>query len=119
MNKELTPIQLVDAIVEGILRKKGKDVVSINLTKFNNAICNYFIICHGDSNTHVGAIAESVLEYVRDEMNERAWGKAGFENSQWICLDYLNVVVHIFQKEYRDYYHLEDMWADAEAISYQ
>jgi ribosome-associated protein len=116
MNKSLKKAeteQLIDAIVEGIQRKKGLDLIKIDLTKINHTECKYFIICHGNSNTQVDAIAHSVEDTVEELMNEKAWHKDGYRNSMWILLDYADIMVHVFQKEYRTFYDLENLWADA------
>jgi len=116
MNKssaEAETEQLIDAIVEGIQRKKGLELVKINLTKINHTECKYFIICHGNSNTQVDAIAHSVEDTVEEIINEKAWHKDGYRNSLWILLDYADVMVHIFQKDTRNFYDLENLWADA------
>ena len=105
--------QLVDNIIKGIQEKKGKSIVNFDITKLEQSITDNFIICHGDSNTQVNAIADSVEEFVKKELNEKPIHKEGAQNSQWILLDYGMVIVHIFQKEYRDFYNLEDLWADA------
>lgn len=110
--------EIVNAAVEGILKKKGKDPISLNLTKIENAVCKYFIICHGDSNTQVEALADSVIETVREETGEKAWHKEGLNNATWVLLDYSDVVIHIFQKEYRDFYKIEELWADAKLTQY-
>ena len=107
---------IVNHIIESIKEKKGKEIVSINLTLLDNAVCKYFIICHGDSNTQVGAIAQWVEKFVEDTLSEKVWRKQGFENSQWILLDYIDIIVHIFQKEYREFYNLEGLWADGNII---
>ena len=96
-----------------LFKKKGLEVVSLDLTNIENSVCKYFIICHGDSDRQVEALADSVLETVKEETGERAWHKEGFETSTWILIDYADVVVHVFQKEYRDLYKLEELWADA------
>lgn len=103
---------LVDNIIEGIKDKKGKEIVYIDLSSLENSICRYFIICHGDSNTQVSAIAQWVEKVMEDKLNEKVWRKQGLENSHWVLLDYIDVVVHIFQKEFRDFYNLEGLWAD-------
>jgi ribosome-associated protein len=103
---------IVDNIIEGIQEKKGKEIVCIDLSALENSICRYFIICHGDSNTQVGAIAQSVEKVMEDKLNEKVWRKQGLENAHWVLLDYVDVVVHIFQKEFRDFYNLEGLWAD-------
>jgi len=105
--------KLVEAIVEGIHRVKGEEVVSLQMNNLDNAFCNYFVICHGNSNTQVDAIADSVQDTVKELQNEKAWHKEGFENATWVLLDYGDVMVHIFQREYRDFYKLEELWADA------
>jgi len=110
--------EIVSAAIEGILKKKGKDPVSLDLSALENSVCKYFIICHGDSNTQVEAIAESVIETVREETGEKVWHKEGLETATWVLLDYADVVVHIFQNEYRNLYKLEDLWADAKLTHY-
>lgn len=116
MNKTVSETeteQLLDAIVEGIQRKKGIDVVKIDLTKINHTECKYFIICHGNSNTQVDAIAHSVEETVTEILDEKAWHTDGYRNSIWILLDYADIMVHVFQREARQFYDLENLWADA------
>lgn len=115
---KLNTQEIVSAAIEGILKKKGKATVSLDLTKIENSVCKYFIICHGDSNTQVDAIADSVIETVREETGEKVWRKEGLNNATWVLLDYSDVVVHIFQKEYRDLYKLEELWADAKLTRY-
>ncbi len=105
--------QLIDAIVEGIQRKKGLELVKIDLTKMNYTECKYFIICHGNSTTQVDAIAHSVEETVEELIDEKVWHKDGYRNSIWILLDYADIMVHIFQKDSRRFYDLENLWADA------
>jgi ribosome-associated protein len=103
---------IVDNIVEGIKDKKGKEIVCIDLSALENSICQYFIICHGDSNTQVAAIAQWVERVMEEKLNEKVWRKQGLENAHWVLLDYVDVVVHIFQKEFRNFYNLEGLWAD-------
>ena len=105
---------LADAIVDGILEVKGRNISVLNLTNIHNRVCDYFIICQADSNTQVNAIAASVEETVKKKLGERPYKKEGFENSEWILVDYVTVVVHIFQSQIRNYYNLESLWADAE-----
>jgi ribosome-associated protein len=116
MNKskaETETEQLLDAIVEGIQRKKGLELVKIDLSKINHTECKYFIICHGNSSTQVDAIAHSVEDTVEEITNEKAWHKDGYRNSIWILIDYADVMVHVFQKDARNFYDLENLWADA------
>lgn len=106
--------KLADAVVEGILEVKGRNVSILNLKHIHNRVCDYFIICQADSNTQVNAIADSVEEQVKKLTGERPYRKEGFENSEWILVDYVTVVVHIFQSHIRNFYNLESLWADAE-----
>lgn len=105
--------KLIDAIIEGIQRKKGLETVKIHLHKINHSECSYFVICHGSSNTQVDAIAHSVEDTVEELTGEKALHKDGFRNAIWILLDYADIMVHVFQKEARDFYNLEQLWADA------
>jgi len=100
-------------IVKGIQEKKGKDIVIIDLQSIKHAICDYFIICTGTSETHVDTIADSVEKEVIEGNKERPWHREGFENKEWILLDYVDIVVHIFKQEVRSHYKLEELWGDA------
>ena len=106
--------QLLDSIVHGILEKKGKDVLVVNLKGLHNAITDYFIIATGDSNTQVEAIANSVHEEVKKATGENPFHTEGYINAEWILLDYVNMVVHVFQPEARSFYQLEKLWSDGE-----
>lgn len=108
--------QLVGCIVKGIEEKKGEEIIGLDFTKLDNAVCDFFIICHANSKIHVNAVAESVEEVVKKEINVTALHKEGYENAQWILLDYTTVVVHIFQNEYRTFYDLENLWGDTNTI---
>ena len=92
---------------------KGVDIVEIDLRKIENCFCHFFVLCHGTSGSHVSSLADHVHDKVNQEINEKPLHTEGREQALWILLDYGNVVVHIFQKEQRDYYQLEDFWADA------
>ncbi|HCT29360.1 MAG TPA: ribosome silencing factor [Bacteroidales bacterium] len=109
---------LVNCIVDAILDKKGKEVTSLEIGKLPNAICDYFVVCHADSTTQVNAIAENVEIKVREKLSEKVWKSAGYDNSIWIVLDFVNVVVHVFQTESRDFYKVEKLWADAPTKHY-
>jgi len=100
-------------IVKGIQEKKGTKIVILNLKDIGNAIAEYFIICTGTSDTQIDAIAESVEKEVQDGGQERPWHREGFQNKEWILLDYVNVVVHIFRNDIRSFYGLEELWGDA------
>ncbi len=110
---------LADWAVYGMQEKKGKDIVSLDLRELPHAVADFFVICHGDSNTHVGALANTVEEEIRKATGEKPWHREGFENEEWILLDYVNVVVHIFQKSHRDFFRLESLWADSNIKHHQ
>lgn len=109
--------KLVEAIVESIENLKGEDISILDLTEIDNAVSDYFIICSGNSNTQVSAIAANVEKNVRNNLKDRPLHTEGTQNAQWILIDYGNVVVHIFQKAIREFYDLESMWGDAKLIS--
>ena len=113
-SKESQTEKLLQTIVEGIQNKKGKEIVIIDLRKIENSVCQYFVICHGDSNTQVKAIADEIDHFAEELWNEKVWHKEGLENAQWVLLDYVDIVVHVFQESYRRFYNLEQLWADAE-----
>ncbi len=114
MIKNYSTEKLVDAVVLGMQEKKAKNIVVLNLKSTNNSLCDYFVICDADSTTQVDAIAGSVEFVVKKDMHENALHREGFENAIWILLDYMDVIVHVFQRESRDFYNLEEFWADAE-----
>lgn len=107
---------LAESAINGIQEKKGKEILVLDLRKIENAVTDFFIICEGDSITQVEAIARSVQEVVEKERGEKAWHCEGTQNAQWVLIDYVNVVVHVFQKEIRQFYNLESLWADAEVM---
>ena len=104
---------LANVIITGMQENKAKEIVCIKLKEIEAAICDYFVICHGTSNTHVSAIAESVINETLKTLKDKPFNKEGLKNSEWILLDYGNVVVHVFQKETRDFYNIEKLWGDA------
>ena len=104
--------KLIEKIVIGISEVKGQDIEMIDLRKIENRICDFYIICSGNSNTHVSAILESVKRKVSKTLKEKPSHTEGEENAEWILLDYINVVVHIFQKPIRDFYRIEELWGD-------
>ncbi|HNP48177.1 MAG TPA: ribosome silencing factor [Bacteroidia bacterium] len=106
--------RMKDWIVEGMQEKKGKDIVCIDLRNLKNAVADFFVVCHADSRTHVDAIARSVEEFVFKKQEEDPLHREGISNSEWILLDYVNVVAHIFRQEQREFYGIERLWADAE-----
>ena len=107
---------LINAAIEGILEKKGHQIVSLDLRKLGSSVADCFIVCHGESRTQVDAIAKSIEEIVFKKISESPMHKEGFENAEWIILDYFNVVIHIFVRESREFYGIEKLWADAKII---
>ena len=105
---------LAKVIVEGMQENKAKEIVCLNLKEIETAVCDYFIICHGTSNTHVSAIADSVINETIKTLKDKPFNREGLENGEWILLDYGNVVVHVFQRETRDFYNIEKLWGDAD-----
>ena len=114
IKKELkTSDILANVIIEGMREIKAKEIVSLDLRGLESSVCDFFIVCHGTSNTHASAIADSVIEETLKTVKEKPWYKEGLTNGDWILLDYGNVVAHIFQKEIREYYNIEKLWGDA------
>lgn len=108
MQKEIIP-----EIIEGIQDRKGKDIRIIDLSKIEGASTGAFVVCNGTSGTQVSSIAESVQERVRKECGRKAYHEDGLRNSQWVVIDYGEVMVHIFLPEERQRYNLEELWGDA------
>lgn len=105
---------LVQTIIKGIQEKKGSNIVVADLSGIDGTICNNFIVCQGNSPTQVEAIAESVGDMARMELQERPAHVVGLENAQWVAMDYTDVLVHIFLPDVRQYYDLEHLWDDAQ-----
>ncbi len=105
--------QLVDAVVYGMEEVKGHDIVVMDLRKVPNALSDFFVVCHGTSNTQVQAIADSVEKETFRILQDEPAHREGARNATWILMDYVNVIVHVFSKDARDFYALEDLWADA------
>ncbi len=105
---------LLNAIIEGLEERKAKNIVVLDLHKISNRSFDYFVIADADSSTHVEAIASSVEDEVKKKTSERPYHSEGWQNAEWILLDYIDIVVHVFQKPIRDFYNIEDLWADAE-----
>ena len=112
--KKQSPVQLKEAIIRGIADKKGKNIVCLNMSKVSGSLCDYFVICEGDSSIQVDTIARSVEEAVFKATGDEVYHHEGYENAEWILLDYVDVIVHIFQPQVRSFYNLEALWADAE-----
>lgn len=111
-------IQLLKSIVDAIEEKKGLDVVSIEIGELQNAVCDYFVICHANSTTQVDAIAGNIEFKTLELQNQRVYRSSGYENAIWIVLDYIDIVVHVFLSEWRNYYKIEELWADGKLCRY-
>lgn len=112
--RHLTDAELLcDNIVKGMSEKKGEDIAIIDLRELKHAISDFFVICTGTSDPHTDAIADSVEEIVFKSMQQDPYKREGFENKEWILLDYIDVVVHVFRTDKRSHYALEKLWGDA------
>jgi len=105
--------ELIDSVIKGIFKKKGQNVLKIDLRKLENRITDYFIICQAPSGTQVGAICDSIEDIVRKETGEKPMHLEGLDNCFWVLIDYGDIIVHVFLEEYRKFYSLESLWADA------
>ena len=105
---------LVNKIVEGIQEKKGAKITVVDMSKLENYVFRYFVICQGNSTTHVCSIADEVKDYVREQIKVKPFAVDGYNNAQWIALDYGEIILHVFLPEIRDFYSLETLWEDAE-----
>ncbi len=112
MSKENETTLLVNKIIESLQDKKGHNITTIDLTGLDGSICMYFVICEGNSPTQVSALSDSVWDKVSDDMREKPLGAIGMKESQWVAMDYGTVIVHIFLPDMREYYNLENLWAD-------
>ena len=114
MTKENTNVdQLITTILTGIEDVKGKEIVILDLREIDNTVCDYFIVCEGTSNTQVSAIVNSIQKKVSKDLKDNPWHIEGNDNAEWVLMDYVNVVVHVFQKHVREYYDIESLWGDA------
>ena len=111
--KEIHADELIATIISGIEDVKGKEINILDLREIENTVCDYFIICEGTSNTQVNAIVNSIQKKVSKELKDKPWHIEGEDNAEWVLMDYVNVVVHVFQKHIREYYDIESLWGDA------
>lgn len=111
-NKTSDSDKLIELVTEGLIEKKAKDIKVLDVRALTT-LTDYFVVCHGTSDTQIGALANSVLEKVKEGSGENVWQREGMESRRWIILDYVNIVVHIFSQEKREYYGIERMWSDA------
>lgn len=117
MNTDIQKQALIDKIIEAIQDTKGEDIKILDFTHIENSVADYFVICSASSNTQVSAIAGNVEKKVRNELKDRPWHVEGEENAMWVLVDYVSVVVHVFQKHIREYYDIEDLWSDAKVTN--
>ena len=113
VKKKSNADELISKIISGVEDVKGIDISLLDLRDIENTVCSYFIVCSGSSNTHVNAIVSSVQKTVSKELREKPFHTEGLENSEWVLIDYVNIVVHVFQKHIREYYNIEELWGDA------
>lgn len=116
MEKELDNMEsqiLCDNIVEGMQENKANDIVVLDLRDVSGAVSDFFVICSGDSSTHVDGICSATLKHVREQLADKPFNIEGKNNSEWVLMDYVSVVAHVFYKETRTFFDLEDLWADA------
>jgi len=108
-----------EIIIHGLQEKKGNEIVRVDLRKINSSVTDYFVICHADSSTQVRALADSVEKEVFKALNQDPWHREGVAEGEWVLLDYVDVVVHIFKTEKRQHYGIEDLWGDALQENYK
>jgi ribosome-associated protein len=112
--KQVSTDDLISVIIQGIEEVKGENIQLLDLREIENTVCDYFIICTGNSNTQVKAISGSVQKLVSKQIKDKPWHIEGENNAEWILMDYVHVAVHVFQKQIRDFYDLESLWGDAQ-----
>lgn len=113
-DQDPTSLQIAELAVAGLKDKKGLDILLLDMRNVPHAVSDFFVIGTGSSSTNVEALATSVEDILRKELQEKPSAREGLDNAQWVLLDYFNVVVHIFQEEWREFYALEELWSDAE-----
>jgi len=111
--KTVNTDQLITEVITGIEDVKGEKIIILDLREIENTVCDYFVICEGNSNTQVSAISGSIQKKVSKTLKDKPWHVEGESNAEWILIDYVNVVVHVFQKQVREFYNLEGLWGDA------
>ena len=109
--------QIVAEIIKGMEEVKGQEIQILDLRSIENTVCDYFVICSGTSNTQVNAIVNSVHKIVSKSLKEKPWHIEGSDNAEWVLMDYVHVVVHVFQKHIREFYDIEGLWGDAKSVS--
>jgi ribosome-associated protein len=114
--KVVSTDQLVTHIIQGIEEVKGQEIEILDLREIENTVCDYFIVCEGTSNTQVNAIVSSIQKTVSKSLKEKPWHIEGSENAEWVLMDFVHVVVHVFQKHIREFYDIEGLWGDAKTV---
>ena len=115
LNNNDNASSLIDQIIKGIENVKGEEIQIMDLNNIENTPCKYFIICSGNSNTQVLAIVNSILKKVSKKIKEKPFHIEGLGTAEWVLIDYINVVVHVFQKKTREFYNIEELWGDAKS----
>tara|TARA_B110000003_G_scaffold274490_1_gene314594 strand:- start:16012 stop:16389 length:378 start_codon:yes stop_codon:yes gene_type:complete len=116
INKPVSTDTLISVIIKGMDDVKAESIKLLDLREIDNTVCDYFIICSGNSNTQVNSITGSIKKVVSKELKDKPWHIEGQSNSEWVLIDYVNIVVHIFQKQVREFYDIESLWGDAKII---
>ena len=111
--KKINNDDLLSSIIKGIEEVKGENINILDLRNIDNTPCDYFVVCEGKSNTQVNSIPSSIQKIVSKELHDKPWHVEGQENAEWILMDYVNIVVHVFQKNIREFYRIENLWGDA------
>ena len=112
--RTITADEVIKQVIEGIQDKKGKGIVVVDMVKLGNSICDYFVICQGNSPAQVSAITDSIEDTVRERCSRKPYAVDGLRNAQWVAMDYGDILVHVFLPDTRQFYDIEHLWADAE-----
>ena len=115
VNKKSDAENLLKEIINGIENVKGDKIQKLDLTEIENTPCDYFVICSGNSNTQVSAIVSSIQKNVSKSLHEKPYHTEGLELAEWVLIDYVDIVVHVFQNQTREYYNIEELWGDAKS----
>jgi len=111
--EEVTSGELSEFVVQGMLEKKASNIVILDLREIKHAVADYFVICTGTSDTQIDAISDSIEQQVKKLCNQNPWKREGKNNKEWVLIDYVDVVAHVFSNSKREFYGLEELWADA------
>ena len=117
--KNISNDDLLANIIKGIEEVKGENIDILDLRAIDNTVCDYFVVCNGNSNTQVNAIVGSIQKIVSKELKDKPWHVEGTDNGEWVLMDYVNIVVHVFQKQIREFYNIEGLWGDAKITTIQ